>query len=1347
MVTWIFCSPNGTWISWTFLPGIMRKDGLLPHIGLLKSIASRTWTWPRLSLYGLPLLVMSWIFKGQKPLSMVGWFRSSRKMAPANTMSSFHQKARSSTCWEVVGQLIGTPLSLRSMRNEAWMISLWLNKHIDFFNELKFLLTSFSIPDSWPFWLNLLPVKQYLFFMKCSQKMAPYFGFLCDEAHWIFIVLEKVGTEWRAEIFDSIHEGPTEGVLRLLHIFALTLGLDQIPHQMCSSIRQEHGHHCGAICLLELGKYLGVFSQIDDTTAQLWHLQLYQLQRFHGGGGNADDSVIAWLMDFLPAKGVDPAQTQSRAQSALRQLGRTALEEAISAPDPWRALKQLGNSKSKPFLWVTYQELQAHITSKAKTKHGSQAQKERKKTKPRNAEIDLQLTPDSLRIAENMFFDSDEKDVHELPFQKVQSDARGIAVCLPEQAATLAKEDKNLSVDALALLTIGSLGDTSQWNCKVTHLQWPAIYTPSGDPMLIGGSLVQLGDQEVEFKECETPPEVGNIVTSTVRLQLFADMTEIPWQDVLDGPVKALTQHIMPLQFCDGGICHGQCPRYHAPVDEDVDYVLIDVFAWRWLQDDGKQVPKTKANLFSVYVRVPTSALNAILSESGWNGFFAEPRASQGTGPHTGYRVVWLPKVSIDTAQNMKRTRSDPWTGTTQRQDWAPSQRERRGHGTQTCFPRPPHGQVQHWMSLWSWTFSIWDQQDQYGKSTSAVEMACKSPCSGWKILDCRNKCGSTWPTPANWCRHRHGDQDQGYSASTIIIHINHCLYEDQGEDSAVADKAGSELSLFLWYWSMDAERPLEQLQAYHQRSEGDLQSGGCWSFSEADLCAWRTHQERPDWQDQTSWSSSGTWSNQYAADRHCWDSGPTSAVQAMVPRSGTTSWEPWAASSLTRSPIGTDFSCGSSQFSVHRAASQWSGWSSNAGAYCYPRWTAFCNGNWAQPDWSAIVQAPQDTRMTIWATLSFWECAPLSFILLATMVFGLLDWLSLWGSEAPRSCRSWSITSVYWFRCGYCQPLWATSQSSMRWWTTRWTLAFQWNSAVQPRCSSIQVSALLLRQQKGEECAMSLWTSGSISFCYFFGWGLVRGYDHFIHAATRSTSPLARCRIPWFASGCWHFVHWVTSDHIRISLWCSKIAYSSETVADHGGHPSYTYRRDRWRSAGYADYCWWHELWPLWSILGTSLAWAWLAWNSTLWTNSMGHSAEIHLQKQHISGLHLVISWMFAFSHVSSCWGSSFSWSCSGVWEPSLAMQHSHTLILAPTCWTTLEWSCGSWLAPCRFSSTCPNTLEQWSFRAVCFMEPCSGTVTSGLSKADLSTNRISHAGSRTRKSSTKRSATTATH
>ena len=273
---------------------------------------------------------------------------------------------------------------------------------------------------------------------------GPFLCLHCDDHHWILLIIESIQGQWQARVYDSIHLIPTDDTLKLISLFAAALDLHHLPHSMIEGVRQLQGHHCGTLCLMELGRFLGLFARVDESTALLWHQQLYQRQRFHGSGGSEEEAIITWLTDYLPAKGVDPGQARARAQSALKLLGKAPLAEAIKAKDAWRALKQLGNSKSKPFQWVTYQELHQHITSRAKVKHGATLSSEKKRYKARAPEPDLQLVPESLRIAEGLFFDDDEKAVNELPFQKVQSDSRGIAICLPEQAAKLAMEEMDL---------------------------------------------------------------------------------------------------------------------------------------------------------------------------------------------------------------------------------------------------------------------------------------------------------------------------------------------------------------------------------------------------------------------------------------------------------------------------------------------------------------------------------------------------------------------------------------------------------------------------------------------------------------------------------------------------------------------------------------------------------------------------------------------------------------------------------------------------------------------------------------------------------------------------------------
>ena len=480
-----------------------------------------------------------------------------------------------------------------------------------------------------------------------------YYGIVWYRHHWIALEL-NMGENMTLRFFDGLHDHCPDGLESLIHIFHGALpGLQVEWHQ---PIRQRRGTHCGAIALMLVGVRMNLFHHLDESTCELWHQQLLQSQRFGGNGPTDEQAVLEWLQNFLPSKGVALDAVTQRAQQAMRQLGIPALKEAISAKDPWRMLKQLGNAKSKPFQWVSLSELHQHITKQSTLKHGTSTAKPKKKQpKHRKADPSLHLSPENLEIAPKSFEDADNEDVEAISFQQVQAEARGIAICTVEQAAVLAKEPKNLSIDALALLTIGTLPASDDWACDVESLQWPALYVPTGDPLLIAGSLIQLGDQDVVLRQLSDAPEIGEVETSTLRLQVWKDEADFEWPLFQRGPVKMLLQLFQSLQFCDSTTCNGACARFHAAVDEEIDHVLIDVWSWKWLSTDGKVVSRDAANVFSVFVRVPKSAVVAILSDSGWHGFYAEPRCDQSQGPHPSFAVIWLPKTPLETVQNHKR--------------------------------------------------------------------------------------------------------------------------------------------------------------------------------------------------------------------------------------------------------------------------------------------------------------------------------------------------------------------------------------------------------------------------------------------------------------------------------------------------------------------------------------------------------------------------------------------------------------------------------------------------------------------------------------------------------------------
>ncbi|CAK9083693.1 unnamed protein product, partial [Durusdinium trenchii] len=350
-------------------------------------------------------------------------------------------------------------------------------------------------------------------------------------------------------------------------------------------VPQTHGSHCGAVALLNLGVILKLWQQADEATAELWHQMLLSKQQRQGRG--KDEAAITMLADILHSKGVPADQLQSRAQAAIRKLTLPVVEKALAAKDPWKALKEVD---------------------------------------------DMELIPGS-------FVDPAGDDCPVLTIQELVSDAKGVAIVTQEMAKDLRSDSTNLSVDSLAVVTIGELpADTSD---RVTAVQ---------------RFTVQLGDLSVERKKHESAPEVPQLDTTVLRLSVHKDMCDWDWDELKQGPLKFLVARTPQLQYCDGTDCMKNCSKFHAAVDEAVNTVILDAWSWRWCTNDGKQVKIAIADMFGVYLRVPSSGLDSLLKISGWHGLFFEPRSNVSQGSHPAYKVVWLPKnTSLDEVHKKKR--------------------------------------------------------------------------------------------------------------------------------------------------------------------------------------------------------------------------------------------------------------------------------------------------------------------------------------------------------------------------------------------------------------------------------------------------------------------------------------------------------------------------------------------------------------------------------------------------------------------------------------------------------------------------------------------------------------------
>ena len=131
---------------------------------------------------------------------------------------------------------------------------------------------------------------------------------------------------------------------------------------------------------------------------------------------------------------------------------------------------------------------------------------------------------------------------------------------------------------------------------------------------------------------------------SSASSAVFKDVFSKDWQQLLRGPVTLLRSLLTSLQPCPDAGCDGSCKFFHAACDEEVSNPVLDVWSWRWTNVDNKQVPVDQSTVFSVFFRVPHSALKSVLSVSGWFGIFLEPRPANKQGPHPAFAVVWLPE-------------------------------------------------------------------------------------------------------------------------------------------------------------------------------------------------------------------------------------------------------------------------------------------------------------------------------------------------------------------------------------------------------------------------------------------------------------------------------------------------------------------------------------------------------------------------------------------------------------------------------------------------------------------------------------------------------------------------------
>ncbi|OLP89203.1 LINE-1 reverse transcriptase-like [Symbiodinium microadriaticum] len=492
------------------------------------------------------------------------------------------------------------------------------------------------------------------------QQVSTVVAVAASSAHWYVLLLSKEDQGVCATILDPL---PNRS-----HIAGAKLAQDLCDHwhQPLCLVEQASWINCpvvscGAAALAHVMLFLGLTEEVTPQLMQdlqeraCW----FQGERALHVGAGLSDLHKAQLTTLLSERGVPKDVAPARVDAAVKQLGANRLAEALQARNPWAVLKALGSQPGTNFKWVKSDELEQHIKERAGAKFGADATSlsvKRGKARGKGApKAPPQLEPCSLQLGSNIFVDSEGEAVPVLAFKDVTSYARGVAICTPAEAAPYLSPYRSISVETLAIVTTMQLPATQLEEAQTRTIRFPVQYVPTGEAILMVGTLIQLGDCPVELAQA-TIEEVEEVHTGVMKVQVYKDQFPGSWDQFISAPIKAVMLHEPLLVLCKGQRCGPQCQKYHPPLEDAPDAVILDIWARRFQNLAGNKCEAGKAEVFQAFIRVPEAAVDS-LQQVDKPGLYLEPRAPQGQpGAHPAYEVIWLPGADFHTATHALRT-------------------------------------------------------------------------------------------------------------------------------------------------------------------------------------------------------------------------------------------------------------------------------------------------------------------------------------------------------------------------------------------------------------------------------------------------------------------------------------------------------------------------------------------------------------------------------------------------------------------------------------------------------------------------------------------------------------------
>ena len=346
---------------------------------------------------------------------------------------------------------------------------------------------------------------------------------------------------------------------------------------------------------------LGIWTQSACPDELSWHCLLLMLfpDRWILRAGalgdlSQEEKEIVWgLRELLQQRGVSGHLTEEGALMCLSKIGAFKLKNALEAKDAWRQLKALGSAPRVNFPWIKPVELEEQIKKRTQSKFKINPSNKKSAKARRAGSQPVIVDPLDPHLIEGTFVAEDEQPLTQLKISEVGANSCGIAF------------GQLSDVRPYLQLTTAPVPVAAQGLLPVINLRFPAIFKPTGEAILIEGSLIQLGDQTIHRVSNAKKIQTEELPAVVLNISVFRDEWPHSWESFIPSPVKAILGHFPAFVLCKGVRCGDGCNRFHRPVDAELRSVIADVWNRLWLSLRGRKMPAAEADLLQVYFRTP----------------------------------------------------------------------------------------------------------------------------------------------------------------------------------------------------------------------------------------------------------------------------------------------------------------------------------------------------------------------------------------------------------------------------------------------------------------------------------------------------------------------------------------------------------------------------------------------------------------------------------------------------------------------------------------------------------------------------------------------------------------------